>query len=232
MYVSLLQLRRSHPSRRYSHIKPTRSFRLVLSVPKLQYLSILSIRQIWLLLAAPVLLLYQIPLHQIQVFLLTRVHLPKLPYRFQARPESLPPPTARPVDSPSTVLCKGPTFPTLRARSNGESLYPSDSPSRSPSPDAEQLISSLANYQNLSDDALYDITLKAQQAMVKWQIEYKTLQKDINRMSKPSKTSKAKTKTKPCELFEEPVKPAEMHHDSPHYSGPQVTQTTATNPFK
>ena len=100
-------------------------------------------------------------------------------------------------------------------------LNPSDSPSRSPSPDAEQLISSFANYQTLSDDALYDVTLKAQQAMLKWQNEYKALQKDVSRMSKSSETSKVKAKAKPC-------KPDEKHHGSLlHHYTPIITQTTA-----
>ena len=148
-----------------------------------------------------------------------------------ARPESPPPPTAGPVDSPSIVLGIGPNFPTLRARTNKEFFYSSDSPSRSPSPDAEQLISSLANYQTLSDDALYDVTLKAQQAMVKWQNEYKALQKDVSRTSKPSKNSKVKAKAKPCKL-EEPLETDEKHYDSLHHFTPKVTQTTATAPIK
>ena len=146
-----------------------------------------------------------------------------------ARLESPPPPTAGPVDSPSIVLRIGPSIPTLRARSNKDFFSSSDLPSRSPSPDAEQLISSLANYQTLSDDALYDVALKAQQAMVKWQNEYKALQKDLTRMSKPSRNTKVKTKPKPREL-EKPLETNEKHHDdSLNQPTPNVTQSSTTN---
>ena len=84
MYVSLLQLR-PYESKQGSHIAPPHLFKLVLSFPISQYRNISSIRQMWLLFAAPVLLLYHIPLHQVQVLLLTKVHGSKLPDRFQAR---------------------------------------------------------------------------------------------------------------------------------------------------
>lgn len=51
--------------------------------------------------------------------------------------------------------------PTLSNGSGSIPSPPSQSPARSPSPDAEALISSLENYESLSDDTLYEATLEA-----------------------------------------------------------------------
>ena len=75
------------------------------------------------------------------------------------------------------------------------------------------LIAALANYQSLSDDALYDAALRAQQAMVKWQRWYLAIQAEIDFMEESRRKQKAKRKTNPYKL-EDPEEYDRKHHES------------------
>ncbi len=75
------------------------------------------------------------------------------------------------------------------------------------------LIAALANYESLSDDALYDAALRAQQAMVKWQRWYLAIQAEIDFMEESRRKQKAKRKTNPYKL-EDPEEYDRKHHES------------------
>ncbi|KAL9065170.1 MAG: hypothetical protein Q9161_008414 [Pseudevernia consocians] len=138
--------------------------------------------------------------------------------------------TTRPVASPSVGAGPPAVTPALSIGKDSTASSPSRSTSRSPSPDAAELISSLANYETLSDDALYEATLNAQQAMVKWQNQYMALQNEISRM-KESPYHSENRKANPRKL-EDPEEYDRKHHDSLQQLTPNMTQTTGTNPPK
>lgn len=138
--------------------------------------------------------------------------------------------TAEPVASPSIAPDNRAVTPALSIGDDSTPSSPSRSTSRSPSPDAVELISSLANYETLSDDALYDATLNAQQAMVKWQNEYMALQNKISRME-GSPYNRENPKANPRKL-EDPEEYDRKHHDSLQQLTPNQTQTTGNSPPK
>lgn len=105
--------------------------------------------------------------------------------------------------------------PATPALSAGGDSIPSSalySTSRSPSPDAEELISSLANYESLSDDALYNAALKARQVMVKWQDAFSSFQDEVSRMRRSSYSQK-NPKANPRKL-EDPKEYDRKHYES------------------
>ncbi|KAL9125569.1 MAG: hypothetical protein Q9175_008057 [Cornicularia normoerica] len=147
---------------------------------------------------------------------------------------------AKPIAGPSNAPHKAatslpnatnarPVTPALFAGSDGDHSSPSNSTSRSSSPDAVKLISSLANYKSLSDDALYDTALDAKQALMKWHDEYTALNTEISRMRKSSHNSKNKHNSDPRRVEEV------REHDRNHRSSLQQptanpTQTTDSTP--
>ena len=132
--------------------------------------------------------------------------------------------TAGPAASPNIGSMTRLVTPALSAGNNSVPSSPAQSPARSPSPDAIQLISSLANYESLSDDALYDAALNAQQAMVKWQEEYMALKTEITRMRRSPHNRKEKRKANPRKVEDLD------EYDSPGQPTPNITQTTGNNP--
>lgn len=118
--------------------------------------------------------------------------------------------------------------PALSAGSGSIPSYPSHSTSRSPSPDPIELISSLANYESLSDDALYNAALNAQQAMVKWQNEYMALETEVSHM-RGSPYNKQKHKANPRKL-EDPAEYDRKHHNFLQQATANIGQTTGNNP--
>ncbi|CAF9941348.1 hypothetical protein IMSHALPRED_002536 [Imshaugia aleurites] len=136
--------------------------------------------------------------------------------------------TTGPAASPSNEPKTRPVIPALSAGSDSIPSLPSISTPRSPSPDAEKLISSLTNYESLSDDALYEAALNAQQAMVKWQNEYIALEAKIEFMRDSPKNSRKKRKN-PREL-EDPREYDQKHHNSLHKPPPNISQRTGKHP--
>lgn len=140
---------------------------------------------------------------------------------------------AEAATSPSVAPVARPVTPALSAGGDSISSSPTHSTSRSPSPDAVELISSLASYESLSDDALYDAALNAQQAMVKWQDEYMALKTQISHV-RGSPYSKEKRKANPRKL-EDPEVYDWKHHDFLQQALQQATanvgQTTGKNPI-
>ena len=134
---------------------------------------------------------------------------------------------AGPAASPSIGLEPRPVTPDLCAGGDSVPSSPSHSTSRSPSPDAEELISSLANYESLSDDALHIAALRAQQAMVKWQDEFIFLQHEPSRTRESPYTHK-KLKANPRKL-ENPAEYDRKHHESLQQLRPNTVQTTGNN---
>lgn len=149
--------------------------------------------------------------------------------------------TAGPAASPSIGPETRPLTPDLSAGGDSAPSSPSHFTSRSPSPDAEELISSLANFASLPDDALYNAALKAQQAMVKWQDEFLVLQNEVIHM-RGSPYSHKNPKANPRKL-ENPEEYDRKHHESLQQLPPYIFQTAgnipqstakprATNPLK
>ena len=145
-----------------------------------------------------------------------------------SRPETSALTAAGPASSPFIAADTRPITPTLSVGGDSIPSSPSHSTSRSPSPDAVALISSLANYESLSDDALYDAALEAQQAMVKWQDQYMALQTEISRM-RESPYNRNNPKPNPRKL-EEPEEYDRKHHNFLQQTTPNMTQTTGNNP--
>ena len=150
------------------------------------------------------------------------------PIGASTRAASPPLMTTGPSASPLIESKTRPTTPALFLGSDSIPSSPLHSTSRSPSPDAEKLISSLANYRSLSDDALYDAALNAQQAMVKWQDEYIILDREINFWRESSKNGKAKRKN-PRKL-EDPEEYDRKHHEFLHQPTLNIAQTTGNRP--
>ena len=144
-------------------------------------------------------------------------------------PSDIPSLTTTAADSgPSIAPNTRAVIPTLSNGSGSIPSPPSQSPARSPSPDAEALIASLENYESLSDDALYDAALAAQQAMVKWQDEYMALETEINRM-KGSPYHSKNPRAKPRKLAD-PEEYDRKHHASLYQPPSNIIQSTGKNP--
>ncbi|CAD6593620.1 MAG: hypothetical protein ASARMPRED_007739 [Alectoria sarmentosa] len=145
-----------------------------------------------------------------------------------SRPETPTLTIAGPDSSPSIAADTRPITPHLSVGGDSIPCSLSHSTSRSSSPDAVALISSLASYESLSDDALYDAALKAQQAMVKWQDQYMALQTEISR-TRESPYNRKNPKPNPRKL-EEPEEYDRKHHNFLQHADPNTTRTTGNNP--